>query len=398
MFLRFFAIILSLFVIGTGELLPGGVIENLASGLGVSISTAGLVITAYAATVVFGGPIVTGLTTRVSRRALLIGLMATATLGNAIAAFASDYWILVVGRVVAALSHGTFAAASIVVAASMVPPEKAGTAVSRVLLGFNLAAVVGVPLGTMIGQHFGWHAPFRTTAVLSLLCVLLLAAVTPKTEAIPPTSVKDELRVFGRKKILVGIVTTALATGGFFTVTTYMVPLATKVSGLSTGSVPAMLVVYGVGSIVGNWLGGKAADRGLMPALVWTELALTVTCAAFWFASPIQVLAWLFFFLFAITQFAILPALQGRVLSEAAAAPTFAVTVNVAALQVGATLGSWLGGVVINGSGVRAITLAAAALVAVATLIAAWSWQDDRKLISRPVPGLVKEPVDSGVA
>ncbi|MCC3767952.1 MFS transporter [Streptomyces sp. UNOC14_S4] len=384
MFFRFLALILSLFVIGTGELLPGGVIEPLAEGLGVSIPTAGLVITAYAATVVFGSPIVTGLTTRLSRRTLLIGLMSLATIGNLISALADDYGVLIVGRVITALSHGTFAAASIVVASTMVPPEKAGTAVSRVLLGFNLAAVVGVPLGTMIGQHFGWHAPFRVTAGLSVLAMILLAVAMPKTQAAAPTSIKDELRVFGRRKILVGILTTALSTGGFFTIVTFMVPLATEVGGLSTGSVPVMLVVYGIGSIAGNWVGGKVADKGLMRALAGTLAALTVTCALFYFAAPVTVLAWLFFFLFALAQFAILPALQGSVLSEAAEAPTFAVTVNVAALQVGATLGSWYGGRVIDAFGVRGITLAAAALVAVSTLIATWSWQQDRAKAAVP--------------
>ncbi|MFG2893100.1 MFS transporter [Streptomyces sp. NPDC048248] len=399
MFLKFFALTMSLFVIGTGELLPGGVIEDLSAGLGVSLPTAGLVITAYAATVVFGGPLVTGLTTRMSRRGLLLALMVTATVGNAIAAFAPTYGVLIVGRVIAALSHGTFAAASFVVAASLVPPEKAGSAVSKVLLGFNLASVLGVPLGTLIGQQFGWQAPFRTTAVLSLLCVVMLAVLIPGGAEGEPTSVRDELRVFAKKEIRTGILTTALATGGFFTVVTYMVPLATQVGDFPESSVPVMLVVYGVGSIVGNWVGGRLADRALLPTLAGTLAALTVTSALFWVVAPVTALAWAFFFLFAVATFAILPALQGRVLSAAAEAPTLAVTVNVSALQVGATLGSWYGGRVIDVFDVRAITLAAALLVLLATVIGTRSWLKARTPALTPAPAAAPaHPVEAGTS
>ncbi|WP_407549825.1 MFS transporter [Streptomyces sp. Pv4-95] len=399
MFLKFFALTMSLFVIGTGELLPGGVIEDLSAGLGVSLPTAGLVITAYAATVVFGGPLVTGLTTRMSRRGLLLALMVTATVGNAIAAFAPTYGVLIVGRVIAALSHGTFAAASFVVAASLVPPEKAGSAVSKVLLGFNLASVLGVPLGTLIGQQFGWQAPFRTTAVLSLLCVVMLAVLIPGGAEGAPTSVRDELRVFAKKEIRTGILTTALATGGFFTVVTYMVPLATQVGDFPESSVPVMLVVYGVGSIVGNWVGGRLADRALLPTLAGTLAALTATSALFWVVAPVTALAWAFFFLFAVATFAILPALQGRVLSAAAEAPTLAVTVNVSALQVGATLGSWYGGRVIDVFDVRAITLAAALLVLLATAIGTRSWLKARTPALTPAPAAAPaHPVEAGTS
>ncbi|UZJ29474.1 MFS transporter [Streptomyces endophytica] len=401
MFLKFFALTMSLFVIGTGELLPGGVIEDLSAGLGVSIPTAGLVITAYAATVVFGGPLVTGLTTRMSRRSLLLALMVTATVGNVIAAFAPNYAVLVAGRIVAALSHGTFAAASFVVAASLVPPEKAGSAVSKVLLGFNLASVLGVPLGTLIGQQFGWQAPFRTTAALSLVCVVLLAVLIPGGAEGTPTSVRDELRVFTKKEIRIGILTTALATGGFFTVVTYMVPLATQVGGFPAASVPVMLVVYGIGSILGNWIGGRLADRALLPTLAGTLAALTVTSALFWVVAPVTALAWAFFFLFAVATFAILPALQGRVLSAAAEAPTLAVTVNVSALQVGATLGSWYGGRVIDTFDVRAVTLACAVLVLLATVLGTRSWLRSRTpsaaTVAAPTPAHT-EPVEAGTA
>ncbi|MFF4286859.1 MFS transporter [Streptomyces sp. NPDC001633] len=401
MFLKFFALTMSLFVIGTGELLPGGVIEDLSAGLGVSIPTAGLVITAYAATVVFGGPLVTGLTTRMSRRSLLLALMVTATVGNTIAAFAPNYTVLVVGRIIAALSHGTFAAASFVVAASLVPPEKAGSAVSKVLLGFNLASVLGVPLGTLIGQQFGWQAPFRTTAALSLVCVVLLAALIPGGAEGTPTSVRDELRVFTKKEIRIGVLTTALATGGFFTVVTYMVPLATQVGDFPEASVPVMLVVYGIGSILGNWIGGRLADRALLPTLAGTLAALTATSALFWLAAPVTALAWAFFFLFAVATFAILPALQGRVLSAAAEAPTLAVTVNVSALQVGATLGSWYGGRVIDTFDVRAITLACAFLVLLATALGTRSWLGSRTpnavAAATPAPATT-EAVEAGTA
>ncbi|MFD9515714.1 MFS transporter [Streptomyces sp. NPDC059979] len=379
--LRLLALTLCVFCIGTAELLPGGVLPELADDFGVSIPTAGLLIAVYAATMMIGGPLVTGFTRRIPAKALLIGLMVVFIAGSALASTASSYGVLVAARIVCALTHGTFVAVSIVVAAGMVPPEKTASAVSTIVLGYNLATVLGVPLGTLIGQQLGWRSTFGTVTALSVAGTVVICLLLPSVKSEQPGSIRGELRAFGSAGVLMSIVITVLATGGMFTLITYMVPVLIDVSGFSSGAIPVLLIAYGVGSLLGNVVSGRIPARALLPALTGSLGVLTVVCLLFWWVSPQPVLAAAGVFVFAFVTFVAAPGLQTYTLTEASDAPTFSVTVSMSAFGLGAVIGSWYGGVVIDsGLGMRSVAPAAAALVAAAALTTlAWQFRVRRR-------------------
>ncbi|MEU9706110.1 MFS transporter [Streptomyces sp. NPDC047981] len=369
--IRLVSLILAIFCVGTAELVPSGMLHELSDDLAVSISTAGLLVAVYALTMAFGGPLVTLLTTRIERRTLMTGLLAVSVVGNIVSASAGSYAVLVVGRIITAIIHGTFVALCVVAAGSMVPKEKAGSAVAATQLGINLATVLGVPLGTFVGQHFGWRTTFSTIAVLGVAAALLVWVTVPTAKgATDNAGVARELKVFKKWDVLGTVLATALCSGGMFTLITYMVPLLTDVSGFADSWVPGLLIAYGVGSIVGNMIGGRLADRALMASIIGLSTLLTVTLALYWLVSPVMALSGLFVFLFSVATFALIPGLQTRVLSTAAEAPTLSLTANMSAFGVGAAVGSWYGGEVIDlGLGVRAVPLAAAVLTALGTLV-----------------------------
>lgn len=381
--LRLLALTLCVFCIGTAELLPGGVLPELADDFGVSIPTAGLLVAVYAATMMIGGPLVTGFTRKVPAKTLLIGLMAVFVLGSALASTASSYGVLVAARIVCALTHGTFVAVSIVVAAGMVPPERTAAAVSTIVLGYNLATVLGVPLGTLIGQQLGWRSTFGALTVLSVAGAAVLALLLPAVEAGETGSLRGELRAFRSGGVLMSILVTVLATGGMFTLITYMVPVLKDVSGWSASAIPVLLIAYGVGSLLGNVVSGRVPAPSLLPALIGSLGVLVLVCLLFWWVSPHPVLAAGALFVFAFVTFVAAPGLQTYTLTEASDAPTFSVTVSMSAFGLGAVIGSWYGGRVIGTAGLRSVAPAAGALVAAAALTAlAWHLKVRRRSVT----------------
>ncbi|MFD9794885.1 MFS transporter [Streptomyces sp. NPDC059070] len=384
--LRLLALTLCVFCIGTAELLPGGVLPELADAFGVSISTAGLLVTVYAATMMIGGPLVSGLTRKVPAKTLLIALMAVFVAGSAVAATAPSYGVLVTARIICALTHGTFVAVSIVVAAGMVPPQRTAAAVSTIVLGYNLATVLGVPLGTLVGQQWGWRATFWAVTALSVAGAAVICLLLPAVRAEETGSLRGELRAFRAAGVLMSIVITVLATGGMFTLITYMVPVLKDVSGFSAGAIPVLLVAYGVGSLLGNMVSGRVPADRLLPALIACLAVLTGVCLLFWWVSPHPVAAAVGLFVFAFVTFVAAPGLQTYTLTEASDAPTFSVTVSMSAFGLGAVIGSWYGGRVIDsGLGMRSVAPAAGALVAVAAAVAL-AWHLKVRAGSAPAP------------
>ncbi|WP_186382610.1 MFS transporter [Amycolatopsis rhizosphaerae] len=203
----------------------------------------------------------TALTTRVPRKALLLALMGLFAAGNVIAVVAPSYAWLAVGRVLSALSQGTFFAVSVIVALTLVPPEKAGVTIANLAFGLNLATVLGSPLGTLLGQHLGWRAVFGVIAVASVLCAVALWRTAPAVAA-DGGSVRAEFAVFRNPAVWQSILITTLAQTGLFAVMTYMAPLVTGVSGFPVSWVSVLLLVFGAGSALGNFAGGRLADGG----------------------------------------------------------------------------------------------------------------------------------------
>ncbi|AXE88246.1 MFS transporter [Streptomyces sp. Go-475] len=366
---RLAALILAIFCVGTAELSPSGMLDDLSTDLSVSLASAGLLVTAYALTMVVGGPLVTALTTRVPRKLLLVGLLTAFVLGNVVCALASGFGMLMAGRVLTAVVHGTFMAVCVVTAGDMAGEGKGGAAVAATQLGINLATVLGVPMGSFLAQHYDWRAPFALVAALAAVAIVLILAWVPGTPA-PTVTAAHEARVFRRPAVWGTVGATVLCSGGMFTLITYMVPLLTGVGHLPRHWVPAVLLAYGVGSIVGNLLGGRYADRGVDRAVGRISWILVAACLLCWLLAPHAAGGALALVVFSLATFALIPGLQTKVLAEAADAPTLSLTANMSAFGLGAALGSWIGGLLTDsGLGTRGVPLGAAALTASGALL-----------------------------
>jgi len=368
---RLAVLILAIFCVGTAELAPSGMLGDLSRDLSVTIPTAGLLVTVYGLTVMVGGPIVTAVSTRVRRKYLLVLLLLVAVVGNIVSSLAPTFGLLVVGRMLTAVMHGTFLAVCVVTAGGMAAKGREGSAVASTQLGINLATVLGVPLSTLVAQQLTWRATFGSVAVLALIAAALILVTIPDDDSTAGTSAAHELRVFKNRQVVGTVLATVLCAAGMFTLITYMVPLLTDVASFPAAWVPAALVAYGLGSIVGSAIGGRCANRSADAAVLSLSWTLTAVCLLYWVAAPSAIGSAVVLVLFSVATFALIPGLQVKILSTAADAPTLSLTVNMSAFALGAALGSLAGGQVIDhGLGMRAVTLCAAAFTALgATLI-----------------------------
>jgi DHA1 family inner membrane transport protein len=371
MHVRMAVLILAIFCVGTAELSPSGMLGELSRDLSVTIPTAGLLVTVYALTVVVGGPIVTAVTTRIHRKHLLVLLLLVSVGGNVLCALAPTFGLLLVGRMITAIIQGTFMAVCVVTAGDMAAEGRKGSAVAGTQLGVNLATVLGVPFGTLVAQQIDWRATFGSVSILALIASVLVLIVIPDTghdQAL--TSVRHEFRAFADGQVLGTVLATVLCSAGMFTLITYTVPLLTHVGGLPESWVPAALLAYGIGSILGNFLGGRSANRSIDRSVLGLSWALAAVCGLYWMAAPSPIASTVFLVLFSIATFALIPGLQTRILTTAADAPTLSLTLNMAAFALGAAAGSWAGGQVIDaGFGLRAIPLAAVVFAGVGALV-----------------------------
>ncbi|GAA5152623.1 MULTISPECIES: MFS transporter [Amycolatopsis] len=374
-----FALALSAFGIGTTEFVIMGLLPEVAGDFGVSIPTAGLLISGYALGVVVGAPVLTALGSRVPRKTVLVGLMVLFIAGNLVSALAPGYGLLMTGRIVAALSHGAFFGVGSVVAASLVAPSKQASAIAMMFTGLTVANVLGVPAGTALGQHFGWRSTFWVVSALGVLGLLGILALVPRRTATPGNGLRSELAVFRRPQVWLALAMTALGFGGVFASFTYIAPMMTEVAGFSPGAVTWLLVLFGVGLVVGNLLGGRAADRALMPSLYTILAALAVVLAVFVFTAHAQLPAAVTIALFGAAGFATVPPLQARVMAKAEGAPALASAANIAAFNLGNAGGAWLGGLAIDsGLGYTAPNWIGALLAAGGLLVAVVSGLLDR--------------------
>lgn len=379
-----FALMLGVFCVGTAEVAISGLLPNVAADLAVSVPSAGLLVTGYALGVTVIGPAVTLLTTKVPRKALVLVLMAVFTAGNAAAVVAPDYGVLMAARVFTAMSHGTFVAVAFSLAAAISAPDKQGSAMAKIALGFNLANALGSPLGTFVGQRFGWRFTFVAIALVAGLTIVLIALfMRPPAQQQAATGrerLRQEVAALRSPVLAVAVVVTVLAQGAVFTTSTYLVPILQEVSGFAPASISVLLVVFGVGSVVGNFAGGRLADGDVGRAVLAVLAVLTAVCLVFWLCGPVPALAVAALFLFGASGFSIIPSLQAHIQRIAIAAPTLALSVNVSAFNLGNGFGAWLGGQVLDlGWGTGAVPLTSAAVCGLALLLAAAShWWRNR--------------------
>lgn len=337
------------FGIGVTEFAPMGLLPVIATDLGVSIPTAGLLISAYAIGVMLGAPLMTLTTGRFPRRALLIGLAAIFTVGNLLSAISTDYTMLLVARVITSLNHGAFFGVGSIVAASLVAPNRQAGAVAAMFMGLTIANVVGVPLATWAGDALGWRASFWGIAGIGVLVMAALRLTLPTLPAPTGGNLTAELRVLGRGPVLAALTLTVIGSSAMFTVFIYIAPILREQTHASLGFVTAMLVTYGLGLTLGNWLGGKFADRSVDRTLIATLASLSAILIAFGLAMPFAVPTSILVFLWGVASFALVPPLQVRVMAAAADAPNLASAMNIGAFNLGNAIGAAVGGAVIAG-------------------------------------------------
>nr|WP_232924751.1 MFS transporter [Pseudomonas cichorii] len=361
---------LSAFAIGTTEFVIMGLLPNVAADLGVSIPGAGWLVTGYALGVAIGAPFMALATARLPRKAALVTLMGIFIIGNLLCALASDYDVLMFARVVTALCHGAFFGIGSVVAAGLVPANRRASAVALMFTGLTLANVLGVPLGTALGQYAGWRSTFWAVTVIGIIAFIGLVRFLPGNREEEKLDMRAELAALKGAGIWLSLSMTAMFSASVFTLFTYVAPLLGEVTGVSPNGVTWTLLLIGLGLTAGNVLGGKMADRSIPTTLIGVFIAMAVISTILSWSSAVLIPAEITLFLWAVAAFAAVPALQINVVTFGKAAPNLVSTLNIGAFNVGNALGAWVGGSVIaHGLGLTSVPLAAAALAVIALLV-----------------------------
>lgn len=393
--LALYALTAGSFGIGCAEFVIMGLLLQVAADLHVSIAAAGMLVSGYALGVFAGAPILTLLTRRMPRKAVLMALMVIYTVGNIACALAPDYTTLMIARVVTSLTHGTFFGVGAVVATGLVPAERKASAISIMFSGLTLATLLGMPAGAWLGLHLGWRSTFWAMGAVGLVSLAVIALLVPRSrDDSAPVALRDELATIARPQVLLGLLMTMLGFAGVFVVITYVQPLLTQLAGFTEGAVSPILLVFGGGMVVGNLLGGRLADRKATPALLGTLMALAIVLAAMGFVLHSQVAMVAFVGLLGVAAFATVSPLQLRVLGFAeGAGQNLASSFNIAAFNLGNAAGAWMGGVVIDrGPGLPAITWVASAVTVAGLLVALWSvWLERRSSRAATLPTCVPE-------
>ncbi len=383
------ALTLSAFAIGTTEFVIVGLLPTIATDLGVNLPSAGLLVSLYALGVAVGAPVLTALTGKVPRKALLLGLMVLFTAGNLLAWQAPSYESLIIARIVTGLAHGVFFSIGSTIATSLVPKEKAASAIAIMFTGLTVALVTGVPLGTFIGQHFGWRETFVAVSALGVIAFIGSLLYVPKNiQHNKPASLLQQLQVLKQPRLLLVYAMTAIGYGGSFIAFTFLAPILQDLAGFSAGSVSLVLLVYGVSVAFGNIWGGKLADkRGPISALKVIFLLLAAVLFMLTFTAHNPWLALLTVLLWGAVAFGNVPGLQVYVVRQAEHHTPHAVDVasglNIAAFNLGIAGGAWGGGLIVAHIGLIHTAWIGALVVLVAYALTTWSGYLDRK---NPLP------------
>ncbi|MCP9966900.1 MFS transporter [Actinomadura madurae] len=355
---------LAIFAQGTSELMLAGLLPGMAHDLGVSVPAAGLLISAFAIGMLAGAPVLAVLTLRWPHRRALLAFLAVFALTHVVSALTPGYWTLFAMRVVGAFVYAGFWAVAAATAVDLVPARARGRAMSVVAGGLTVAAIVGLPAGTVVGQHLGWRAAFWVVAAMSAATMAGVAATIPagRSEG-PPPRVRDEVRALAVPRLWVLYGTIAVATSGLLVTFGYLGALLTETTGIAERWVPGVLALYGVGALIGITAGGRTADAWGVPTLYTGFGGLTVVSVllALTAGSPLPVVVLVF--LLGLVGFGTNPTLNSRAFGLVDGAPTLVAAGTVVAFNVDITVGPWLGGLAIDaGAGYRSTAWIAAAL------------------------------------
>ncbi|CAI1643868.1 Inner membrane transport protein ydhP [Serratia fonticola] len=383
--LALLALTISAYAIGTTEFVIVGLIPTIAEQLNVTVPSAGLLVTLYAIGVAIGAPVLTALTGRVPHKMLLVGLMVLFTLGNLLAWQSPSYESLVVARLLTGLAHGVFFSVGSTIATSLVAKEKAATAIAIMFGGLTVALVTGVPLGTFIGQHFGWRETFLAVSLIGMVAIIASLILIPnniKNQA--RASIRDQLQVLTHPRLLLIYAVTALGYGGVFTTFTFLAPMMQELAGFSAPAVSWILLAYGIAVAIGNIWGGKLADRhGAVRALSFIFAALAALLLVFQFTASHSIAALLTVVVMGVFAFGNVPGLQVYVVQKAEQYTPNAVDVasglNIAAFNVGIALGSVIGGQTVASLGLAQTPWIGALIVVGALLLIGLSGRLDKQ-------------------
>ncbi|MGV9599237.1 MFS transporter [Streptosporangium sandarakinum] len=342
------ALALGGFGIGLTEFGIVGLLPQIAADLGVSEPVAGYLVSGYALSVAIGAVALTAAVGRLERRKVLLALMLLFIAGNLISALAPAYPMLLVGRIVAALCHGAFFGVGSVVAADLVAPHRRAGAISLMFAGLTVANVVGVPLGTLLGEELGWRSTFWALTIIGVVTLAGIRMLVPPTPAPAGTGLRGEFGVFRRPQVWVSLAVSVLAFGGVIGGFTYIAFTLTEVGGFATATVPWLLVLFGAGTFVGNHVGGKLADRALNASLITIMTVTAGVLAVFALTAQSKAMTVVSLLLMGTAGLATAPGLQLRTMRYAQDAPTLASGANIAAFNIGNALGAWLGGLAIT--------------------------------------------------
>lgn len=372
--LALFALAVSAFGIGTTEFVPIGLLASVADDLHIGITSAGLLISGYAIGVAVGAPILTALTNRMNRKTLLLSLMLVFIVGNAAAALSGTFALLLAARFITAFSHGVFFSIGSTIAVQLVPKEKQASAIALMFTGLTIATVTGVPLGTYIGQSFGWRATFWGVAALGLISFIAVAKLLPAgLKQSPPAKFADMLRIITNPSLLLGLAITALGYGGTFVAFTYLTPILQDILHLKPSMVGLVLLVYGVAVAIGNEIGGRWANRNPLGALFRMFIVQTIVLVAMSFMIPYQVAGLIAVILMGLFAFMNVPGLQLHIVQLAEryvpSAVDVASALNIAAFNLGIAIGSIIGGIVVDGVGLLHTPWIGGIMVLIAVLL-----------------------------
>ncbi|AWX22661.1 MFS transporter [Bacillus subtilis] len=372
------ALAVSAFAIGTTEFISVGLLPLIADDLHIPVTTAGLTVSLYALGVTFGAPILTSLTSSMSRKTLLLWIMFIFIAGNTMAATASSIGILLAARVISAFSHGVFMSIGSTIAADIVPEDKRASAISIMFTGLTVATVTGVPFGTFIGQQFGWRFAFMVIIAVGIIAFITNGILVPsKLRKGTKTTMRDQLKLVTNSRLLLLFVITALGYGGTFVVFTYLSPLLQEVTGFKAGTVAVILLGYGIAIAIGNMIGGKLSNRNPIAALFYMFIVQAIVLFVLTFTAPYQAAGLITILCMGLLAFMNVPGLQVYVVMLAErfvpSAVDVASAMNIAAFNAGIALGSYLGGVITDSIGLIHTAWIGGLMVVGAVILTGWS-------------------------
>ncbi|MEH7109309.1 MFS transporter [Bacillus sp. JJ1764] len=383
------ALATSAFAIGTTEFISVGLLPLIAGDLNVPVTTAGLTVSLYALGVTFGAPVLTSITSSMSRKALLLWIMIIFILGNSLAASATSIGVLLAARIISALSHGVFMSIGSTIAADLVPENRRASAISIMFSGLTVATVTGVPIGTFIGQHFGWRMAFILIIAVGIIALIANSILIPSNlRAGTRTSIHNQLQLLKNGRLLLLFIITALGYGGTFVVFTYLSPILQDITGFKEGTVAVILLLYGVAIAIGNIAGGKLSNQNPIKALFYMFIVQAIVLFILMFTAPFKIAGLITVFFMGLLAFMNVPGLQVYVVMLAEryvpSAVDVASAINIAAFNAGIAFGSFLGGVITDSIGLIHTTWMGALMVLAAVFLAFWSWnleKNDQKAL-----------------